>query len=112
MRHCRITHVRIIRQNDVVFFYLAFIGIHEAADERAELANDHLTVAIRHHREAITLLPDPWAHRCTKKNRIHFDAYISQRVFYDIYRNRIDLNSFERRGVCFNNFGCHFELLA
>jgi len=33
VRHCRITHVRIIRQDDVVFFDLTFIGFHEAANE-------------------------------------------------------------------------------
>ncbi len=107
VRDGRIAHVRVVRQDDVAFLDLAVIRLHERADERAELADDHLALRVGDHREAVALLADTRRHRGPEQHRVHFDPGVLQGVLDDVRRDALDLDLLQRSVVGFDDSGWH-----
>ena len=66
----------------------------KAADEAAELADDHLARVIGNQRKGVALLANTGRHRSAHQRCIHFDAGIAQRVLDNVERDRINDSSF------------------
>ena len=91
------------QEDHVAVFQRAFIIVEEAADEAAELADNHLAGVIGDQREGIALFADTGRHGGAHKGGIHFNARVAQRVFHDVEGDRINGHLLERRGVGLND---------
>ena len=95
------------QEDHVPIFERAVPIIEEAADEAAELADDHLARVIGDQREGIALFADAGRHGGAHQRGVHFDAGVAQRVFDDVERDRINGLLFEGGVVGLNDGGGH-----
>ena len=102
--------VRVVQENDVAVLDLAFIIAQKTVDERAELADDHLAVAIGDERKGVALLANAGRQGRAEQGRVHFNARVSQGVFYDVEGHRIDILRRRDRLGGFNQSGGHERL--
>ena len=95
--------IRIRRQEDVALFHRAFVTLHEAPDERAELADDHLAFQVSDHRKLVVLLADARRHRGAEQHRVHLIAGIAQGTLDDVDGDRVDLDLLHALLVALDN---------
>ena len=107
MAHRACAGIWVRQENHVAVFECSFEVIEEAADEAAKLANNHLAGMIRYQGECVALFANAGGHRGAHQRCIHFDAGITQRVFDDVERYRIDSDLVERGVVRLNDLGGH-----
>ena len=86
-------------EEDVSLLDGAVVLALEAVDEGAELADDHLAVGVRDHRELVVLLADSRRHGGAVEHGIHLVAGAAQRALDDVESDRVHVDRLEGRVV-------------
>ena len=102
-----VDRIGIGEEEQVAVFDRAVIIVEKAADERAELADDHPPLMVRDQGKGVALLADAGRHRGADEGRVHFDPGVAECVLDHLERHRIDRAPFEGGGVGLDDVGWH-----